>query len=221
MTEPTPKPTETQTEELAIPEKFKNPETGELNTEALLNSYTALEKNLSEKSVKAAPASAEEYCVNCDHGLFDVDPEINARLHAKGLNDEQVQEVYDLAAEKMVPMIQSVAGDYSAERELDKIVAHFGGEEGWKAVAPQLLKFGQKQLPTDVLDNLSSSYEGIIALHNMMKSTEPALEKKSENPSKIGELDLQSMMRDPKYWRDKDPAYVAKVTQGFEKMYGK
>jgi hypothetical protein len=28
------------------------------------------------------------------------------------------------------------------------------------------------------------------------------------------------MMRDPKYWRDKDPSYVAKVTEGFKKMYG-
>ena len=42
----------------------------------------------------------------------------------------------------------------------------------------------------------------------------------SENPSKVGELDLQSMMRDPKYWRDKDMSYVAKVTEGFKKMYG-
>ena len=33
------------------------------------------------------------------------------------------------------------------------------------------------------------------------------------------EKDLQSMMRDPKYWRDKDPAYIAKVTAGFEKIY--
>jgi len=29
------------------------------------------------------------------------------------------------------------------------------------------------------------------------------------------------MMRDPKYWREKDPSFVAKVTEGFERMYGK
>ncbi len=28
------------------------------------------------------------------------------------------------------------------------------------------------------------------------------------------------MMRDPKYWRDKDPAFVAKVTEGFKSVYG-
>jgi len=32
--------------------------------------------------------------------------------------------------------------------------------------------------------------------------------------------ELKSMMRDPKYWKEKDPAFVAKVTEGFKKMYG-
>jgi len=32
--------------------------------------------------------------------------------------------------------------------------------------------------------------------------------------------ELQSMMRDPKYWRDRDPAFVAKVTEGFKNLYG-
>ena len=35
------------------------------------------------------------------------------------------------------------------------------------------------------------------------------------------EAELSSMMRDPKYWRDKDPSFVAKVTEGFQNLYGK
>jgi hypothetical protein len=31
---------------------------------------------------------------------------------------------------------------------------------------------------------------------------------------------LQAMMRDPKYWRDHDPALVAKVSAGFARLYG-
>lgn len=27
------------------------------------------------------------------------------------------------------------------------------------------------------------------------------------------------MMNDPKYWRDKDPAFIAKVTEGFKNLY--
>ena len=201
-----------------VPDKFKNPETGAVRMEALINSYSELEKKMS--GAPSAPVSAEEYCIDCQHGLFEPDAEINQRLHAKGMTQEQVQEVYDLAAEKMVPMIKNVANDFSADREVEKLVNHFGGAEKWKEVSRQLLAFGQRNLPADVLKNLSSSYEGVLALYKMMKSEEPGLKRQAENPSKIGEQDLQSMMRDPKYWRDKDPAHIAKVTEGFKSVYG-
>ncbi|MEM6811174.1 MAG: hypothetical protein AAF549_01780 [Pseudomonadota bacterium] len=35
------------------------------------------------------------------------------------------------------------------------------------------------------------------------------------------EKDLQSMMRDPRYWRDKDLSFIEKVTKTFERLYNK
>lgn len=201
-----------------VPDKFKNPETGAIRLEALVNSYGELEKRMS--AIPGAPKSPGEYCIKCDHGLFEPDEDINRRLHAKGMSQEQAQEVYDLAAEKMLPMLKELAGDFRADREVEKLINHFGGPEKWKEVSRQLLAFGQRNLPGDVLENLSSSYEGVLALYKMMKSEEPGLKKRAENPSLLGEKDLQSMMRDPKYWRDKDPAFVAKVTEGFKSVYG-
>jgi hypothetical protein len=201
-----------------IPDKFKTPE-GALQTDALLRSYKELEKKLS--SGPQAPKSPEDYCINCEHGLFESDPEINTHLHAKGFTQEQAQTVYDLAAQRMVPMVRAINADAQAEREVEKLIAHFGGADQWREISRQLLAFGQRNLPADVLESLSSSYDGVLALYRMMGSEEPGLKRAaSENPSKVGELDLQSMMRDPKYWRDKDPSYVAKVTEGFKKMYG-
>lgn len=201
-----------------IPEKFKNAEGG-LQADALLRSYKELERRLS--SVPGAPKSPEDYCINCDHGLFEADADINRRLHEKGFTQEQAQALYDLAAERMVPMVRSVTADIQAEREVEKLIEHFGGPDQWREVSRQLLAYGQKNLPGDVLESLSSSYDGVRALYRMMQTEEPGFKRaSSENPSKVGELDLQSMMRDPKYWRDKDPSYVAKVTEGFKKMYG-
>ena len=202
-----------------VPDKFKNPETGAVRMEALLNSYGELEKKMSEGGPKA-PNTPEEYCINCEHGMFEPDTEINKRLHAKGMSEEQVQEVYDLAAEKMVPMINAVANDFSADREVEKLINHFGGADKWKEVSRQLMAFGKRNLPKDVFENLSSSYEGVLGLHKMMQSEEPVLKKTSESPNAMSEQDLQSMMRDPKYWRDKDPSFVSKVTEGFKNMYG-
>ncbi|MAZ75705.1 MAG: hypothetical protein CMH31_00200 [Micavibrio sp.] len=201
-----------------IPEKFKDPKTGALRTEQMLKSYKELEKKLS--SSPSAPKNHEDYDVKCDHGLFTPDGEINKRLHEKGFTNEQVQVVYDLAAEVMVPMIVEMAGDFEADREVEKLIEYFGGADKWQEVARQLLAFGQKNLPADVLDSLSSSYDGVLALYRMMNNDEPTVDVKTlDSAGGSDSLDLQSMMRDPKYWKDKDPSFVAKVTEGFQRLY--
>lgn len=199
-----------------IPSKFKNSETGEIQVGAMAQSYKELEKKLSQSPT--APKTPEDYCVECNHGLFDVDEEMNKILHTKGFTNEQVQTVYDLAAEKMLPMVVEMASDFQAEREVEKLVEHFGGIEQWQEISKQMLAFGQKHLPADALDSLSSSYEGVLALHNMMKGEEPSVSNKTQTIDG-SESDLQTMMRDPRYWRDKDPSFVAKVTEGFQRLY--
>ena len=202
-----------------VPDKFKDPETGEIRTEALVKSYGELEKKLS--GMPSAPKTPEDYKVDCSHGLFEPDVNINKALHEKGFTQDQVQFVYDLAAETMVPMIIDMSADYQADRELEKLVDKFGGEEKWKEVSHQLLIFGKKNLPEDVLDTLASSYEGVMALFRMMKGEEPSISTGADAASGgEGELELQAMMRDPKYWRDQDPSFIKKVTEGFQKVYG-
>lgn len=204
-----------------VPEKFWNAETGEIRVEALLKSYLALEQKLS--SLPGAPKTPEDYQIALNHGLFDSDPEVNKRLHAKGLTADQVQEVYDLAAERMVPMILDLAAEFQADREVERLVTHFGGVDQWQEVSRQLLQFGQKTLPPKVLEGLASSYDGVMALYAMMQgeggSENPLLDVPADAAASTTEQDLQAMMRDPKYWRDKDPAFVAKVTEGYKALY--
>jgi hypothetical protein len=203
-----------------VPEKFKDPQTGQLRTEALLQSYLELERKMS--TVPSAPAKPEDYQIDVSHGLFDIDPDVNARLHQCGCTPQQAQEVYNLAAEKLLPMIMQISAEFKADREVEKLINHFGGAEQWKEVSRQLLAFGRQNLPPELLESMSSSFEGVLALHRMMQSEEPGLKPKSQdrNAPSSDALDLQSMMRDPKYWRDKDPSFVAKVTEGFQKVYG-
>lgn len=203
-----------------IPEKFRDLDTGGLKTDLLLSSYVELERRLSR--VPAPPKTPEGYEISIPHSYFGVDAEMNKKLHEKGFTNEQVQFVYDLAAEKMVPLVMQMAADYNADREIEKLVQHFGGEEKWQEVARQLLAFGQKNLPVDVLDTLASSFDGVMALYRMMKSDEPSLTRVPDKVQESGNgaLELQSMMRDPKYWREQDPSFIAKVTEGFQKLYG-
>lgn len=206
-----------------LPEKFWNPETQEIRVDALLKSYLALETKLSQSvnDCPACPDSPDAYDIKTDHGLFTPDGDINARLHGKGLSNDQVQEVYDLAAEKMVPLIVQMAQEFQADREVERLVEHFGGQQQWKEVSRQLLAFGKQNLPTDVLDGLSGSYDGILALYRMMQNEEPDVSGNGQAVSgTVTEDDLHTMMRDPKYWRDRDSSHVRKVTEGFRSLYG-
>lgn len=214
-----------------LPEKFWDPQTGEIRMDELIQSYVALEKKLStmvpvegDKSriykALGVPDSPDQYDVKCDHGLFTPDKDLNVRLHAEGFTPGQVQTVYDLAAERLVPMILELSADFKADREVERLASAFGGPEKWQEISRQLLAYGRKTLPPDVLGNLSSSYEGVMALYRMMKGEDQASPRIDASSPTTNENDLRSMMRDPKYWKEKDPSFVSKVTDGFRQIYG-
>ena len=232
------KPMDQMTDEgagdIRVPEKFIDPQTGELRTDALLKSYMALEKKLSQMGPSLAepegrrramkelgcPDCADDYNVDLSHGLFDVDAELNARLFEKGFTNDQVQMLYDAAAEKLIPLVVELSAEFEADRELDRLVAEFGGAEKWQEVSRQLLAYGQKNLPADVLAGLSGSYQGVMALYRMMKTENPAIDSAQDGVGVADEDKLKAMMADPKYWKTKDPAYIAEVTKGFKTLYG-
>ncbi len=219
-----------------IPEKFWDEKTKTIRVEALAQSYIELEKKLSNTpkqlmppetdedkinllKMLGRPESADEYDVDVSHGLFEKDSELNKHLHDLGFTQEQVQAVYDAAADKLVPLILEMSAEFQADREVERLIQEFGGVEKWQEVSRQLLAFGQKNLPEDVLESLANSHEGVMTLFRMMKGSEPSFGSKNAMSGSLDEAGLQSMMRDPKYWRDKDPSFVAKVTQGFEGLY--
>lgn len=207
-----------------LPDKFWDAEKGEVRADALLKSYLELEKKMSASSASLlmanVPNSPDEYEIAVKDNLFEPDVDMHARLHSKGFTSEQVQEVYDLAVEKMVPMILDVAAEFQADREIERLKDHFGGDDQWNEMSRQMLSYGQRNFSPEVLKGVSSSYEGVMALYQMMQSDEPqTLGARGQSVSSNASKDLQSMMSDPKYWRDKDPAFIAKVTEGFKNMY--
>lgn len=217
-----------------IPEKFWDAETGQLRIEDLVNSYLELEQKLSGMIARpdtdearlnilhmmGLPETADEYEIDVSHGLFDSDPQINKKMHECGFTPEQAQTAYDLAAEKFVPLIIEMAEEYRADREVERLVSAFGGPEKWQEVSRQLLRFGQKNLPAEVFESMSGSYEGIMMMFKMMKGEDQSVlghERAEDGNDKAGHLN--EMMRDPRYWRDRDPEFVAKVTERFKQQY--
>lgn len=217
-----------------VPVKFWDPATGSIRVDALLKSYQELERKLSTPADPAAekakalallgvPAKAEDYCIRCDHGLFEADSGINERLFGAGYTPDQAQLLYDLAAEKLLPLLEEMAAGYQAEAELEKLVGHFGGAEKWRDLSGQILAWGQRNLPAPLLDALSGTADGVVALHRLMADGggEPRVLRPGAGAEAAeGGADLNRMIADPRYWRDRDPAFIAKVTEGFRRAYG-
>ncbi len=212
-----------------VPPKFWDAEAGTIRVDALLKSYLELERRLSAPADPAArrgealkllgvPDKADDYRIRCDHGLFDPDPELNGRLHAAGFTPEQAQLVYDLASERMVPLLREMAADLEADREMERLVAHFGGPEKWAEASVQILSWATRHLPGPAVEALAQTAEGVLALHRMMSSAEPQAVSGAAAPD--GTADLNRLVADPRYWRDRDPAYIAKVTEAFRRVYG-
>lgn len=219
-----------------VPVKFRDPATGGIRVDALLKSYQELERKMStpapadpaaEKAralaLPGVPEKPEGYCIRCDHGLFEPDTEINNRLHGAGFTPEQAQLLYDLAAERMLPLLREMASGYQAEAELEKLASHFGGAEKWQELSGQILAWGQRALPAPLLEALSGTADGVMALHRLMAEGggEPKpLRGGPGTQADEGATDLNRMIADPRYWRDRDPTFIAKVTEGFRRAYG-
>jgi hypothetical protein len=218
-----------------VPTKFWDLDKKEIRVDVLLNSYLALEKRLSKmvaipendddkkrlQKLLGCPECADDYQVTLKNDVVEIDPELNARLHAKGFTNDQVQEIYDLATEKLVPMILEMAAEFQADRELERLVKEFGGAEKWNLVSSQLQEFGKKNLPPSAYEGLCCSYDGVMALYNMMKTgaKSPIAKEDGGSFEALDETGLRAMMQNPKYWRDRDPAFIAKVSEGFQRIY--
>ncbi|MGD9637840.1 MAG: hypothetical protein AB7U85_02120 [Alphaproteobacteria bacterium] len=223
---------------LSVPEKFKNYKSGGINANELLKSYIELEKKLSNmiklpfdknnpqerttfRKAFGIPEDANGYNIVTRHKLLESDGDVNQKLLDADFTPQQAQLVYDLAAERVIPLIEEMAAEFEADKQRQKLISHFGGEERWRETSRQISSWGQKNLPEDIYETLATTYEGIIAISRMMGAGEPDIGNRGEiASSEVSEKELKTMMKDPRYWRDKDPSYISKVSDGFKKLYG-
>jgi hypothetical protein len=219
-----------------VPDKFWDRETGQIRTDALLKSYVELERKLGAmvplpqdddpegrerlRRALGVPAAADEYRIDVRDELLKPTPELNTRLHEAGFTQEQAQLVYDLAAENVLPLIDDLMGELHASRDAERLSKHFGGDAPWQNMARQIKTWGQANLADDVYRTLAADYDGVLAMHQMMQAREPVVLQDADGPqSEVDEGTLTRLMRDPRYWRERDPAIVAQVTEGFRRLY--
>jgi hypothetical protein len=222
---------------MGVPEKFWDGEAGCVRTDALLKSYLEIERKLGSMIALPAddgdsegrsrlhralgvPDGPDDYQIAARSALVESSPEINAKLHAAGFTPQQAQLVYDLAADHLLPLVDELLDEFGSARDSERLAHRFGGTEAWRALASQIRTWGRANLSDEVFATLSASYDGVLAMHQMMQAPEPAVLHDGEGTQATPDAPtLSQMMRDPRYWRDRDPAVIAKVTDGFRRLY--
>lgn len=225
-----------------VPEKFWDAELGEVRLDALLKSYRELERRLSARFAPppfappgddapeedrlrfrralGIPDAPDGYAIESRHDMCAADEAVNVRLHAAGFTPAQAQLVYDLAAERLVPLIAETAAHLEAERGRDRLRAEFGGEERFARMARQIAAWGRANLTEDVFTALAATPDGVLAMHRMMEKSEPGLARDAAPPEALDEAALRRMVRDPRYWRAREPDFIRRVTEGFRRLSG-
>ncbi|SCA55387.1 conserved hypothetical protein [Candidatus Terasakiella magnetica] len=204
-----------------LPKKFWDEQKGEARLEPMARSYREMERKVGAGLHKQAPNHHSEYCVECKSDLFGANEQVNMRMHQAGFSNEQVQLVYDLAHEALEPMVAEIFAHVHGQYQVDRLCDKFGGEDRWMETARQLQTWGKQKFGPDALEAMSSSYDGVMSLYDMMtkQEGEPEMGRLHDHQGMRSEEDVRKLMRDPKYWRDRDPATVERVCQGFKSLY--
>lgn len=214
-----------------IPEKFLNKD-GTLNSDALIKSYSELEKKIGTMvSVPTSesdditrskfnraigvPENPSEYPTN---ELYD-DENLRQKFFDIGLTVSQVEKIYDIANEFLSPLISDLFSVQNESNAIAELKNYFGSDEKMNDALRAINAFGERFLPHDAFDELCSTPRGIQGVYRMMQSMEPNVKTDKNETLNLTDADLRHMMRDPKYWRDNDAEYIRKIENGFKKLY--
>ena len=219
-----------------VQEKFWNAEKGEVNIENLASSYNSLESKLGSRTEDLTKQIRtdieneklqnvpEEYKLNV--------PELDGNVSLDISNDMPIvqwwnqtaknaglsQEQYDEGVKVFVD--NAIANLPNSDLEIQKL-----GDAGRERVEAAEL-WSKKHLSPEAYNAISgfaATAEGVKALEEVMKLTKdsnmPTTQTQVDVTADID--DLKSMLKDPRYWDSsrRDPAYVKRVTELYEKAY--
>ncbi|PKR56036.1 capsid assembly protein [Thalassospira marina] len=166
------------------------------------------------------PENAEDYVIEGADELGGMNATVNARLHEAGFTPRQAQLVYDLAGEILRPMAAELETGAKTAALQARLAAEFGGEAQWAKLAPRLASWGQKNLP-DAYEVMAQSPEGVRALYRLMSEAgEPGLAATGAGQMREApEVEIDRLMNDPRYWRDRNPVIIAQVQAAFDRLH--
>ena len=219
-----------------VQDKFWDADRKEVNLENLASSYNALEKKLGSRTEDLSKQirtdleqeklgkAPEEYKVNLPELPENVDVTVSDDMELvqwwkdtakqNGLSQEQ----FDQGVNAFVNNAVATLPDVNSEMEKlgDNAKERIEASELWskKHLSPEAY---------NTFSSLAATADGVKVIEEIMKLTKdsPIPTTPTQVSVTPNEDDLKSMLKDPRYWDSskRDPAYVKRVTELYEKAY--
>jgi len=219
-----------------VQDKFWDADRNEVNLENLASSYNSLEKKLGSRTedlskqirqdieLERLSKAPEEYKVNLPELPENVDVSVSDDMEivqwwketakSNGLSQEQFDQGVNMFINNAIATLPDI------NSEMEKL----GDTAKERIEAAEL--WSKKNLSPDAYNTFSSvasTAEGVKAIEEIMKLTKDS--PIPTTPTQVSVTpdiqDLKSMLNDPRYYdsNQRDPAYVKRVEQLFEKAY--
>lgn len=216
-------------EKITVPENFIDKETKTVNIAALVKSQEDLRKQIgSDESPKEGL-----YEINIPEDFKEfIEPDKESVLYKTACAWAKSHKISQKDFDELVsPYINELAAPFVASKEklqnedakLDKI---FGNRK--QEVKERITNFFKNSSianDTEALNEvalLTSTAAGVKVLHELITKNQGGMAMigaAAGGSEELNEATLREMMKDPRYWRDHEPNYVNKITEGFKKLY--
>lgn len=85
------------------------------------------DENLIETNKRNMPAGYDQYRINIPNELLDHDEELFKQFYEHGFTNDQAQFVYDLANERVIPVLDQLTVSFEAQKQLAKLSSYLAG----------------------------------------------------------------------------------------------
>ena len=221
-----------------VQDKFWNADRKEVNLENLASSYNALEKKLGSRTEDLSKQirtdleqerlgkTPEEYKVNLPELPENVDVSVSDDMEIvqwwkdtakkNGLSQDQFDEGVNAFVNNAMATLPDINGEM--EKLGDNAKERIEAGELWskKNLSPESY---------NTFSSLAATADGVKVIEEIMKLTKdsPIPTTPTQVSVTPNQDDLKSMLQDPRYWDSskRDPGYVKRVTELYEKAYEK
>lgn len=218
-----------------LSDAFWDTEKNEVKLNDLLADHGTLSKYKSEMDAKftARPESMDKYelripdSVTLPDGVtfeFDQDSPLVKSARQMAFDAGMGQEGFDsLVATYLDEKLQTYSKSETEAQEAYQAELVKLGERGKERVSAveSYLKSTLTDTEYTAIRGVATTAEGVAAIEKLMgnaRDVAPKLQG-AGGADNLSESDLREMMKDPKYWRDRDPAFISKVSDGFKKLF--